>query len=671
MKLLALIAVAIFPLTFAVGGAQQYAEDIKAFTMKHGAPPHPVHLDRDVVRTGETGHAGPFNVSTTAPMQTFTHFFENSVGSGHMSLTAREDWRTHIRMAARDLGVKHIRGHGLLDDDMSVSYAYGKHAFYNIDSLVELLLSIGMRPIFELSFMPDWLASGPNQVCHYKGNTDPPKNYSEWGELIGALGSHMVSKYGEEISSEFLFEVWNEPNDQFWRGGEAYGPTGFSKQSSYFELYKHAALALKAASPKLQVGGPATCCASCWLKDFVVFMDNNSIPYDFISTHAYSSGPLGALGDVGRVVKEISAAMSDLKNVTSGDHPNHPAGKTPPWIITEFGDTSHQGFGNEGSPFFPSAIHDMIDQSSYTVAAVAQLAGTPAEPQALSYWAISDVFEESFFPVHNESFHGMFGLINLHGIPKPSYRAYQLLHETGTERLQVQGPEIPTPPVPAGTCSAPVNDMDVFGGDIAPPISPCPTCTLFTMADCCDLCLRQNDAGKVCDTAVLWHTSGQEGLGNRCGLKVFDKATKLTKNPGRSYVRVARTPSPAAPSNDELCKTNAGVLAVRNGTDAIDIFVYNHASYDTLIVDCTVTVNVVASNLATATVRRIDETHANPLATWIAMGAPDYTTAAQNAALLASSQLVVEQLSDVADVGENSFEIKVPTHGVAAGRIML
>ena len=37
-----------------------------------------------------------------------------------------------------------------LDDDMSVSYAYGKRAFYNIDSLVELLMSIGMRPIFEL-----------------------------------------------------------------------------------------------------------------------------------------------------------------------------------------------------------------------------------------------------------------------------------------------------------------------------------------------------------------------------------------------------------------------------------------------------------------------------------------------------------------------------------------
>ena len=40
--------------------------------------------------------------------------------------------------------MKHIRGHGLLDDDMSVSYAYGKHAFYNVDSLVDVLMSVGV-----------------------------------------------------------------------------------------------------------------------------------------------------------------------------------------------------------------------------------------------------------------------------------------------------------------------------------------------------------------------------------------------------------------------------------------------------------------------------------------------------------------------------------------------
>lgn len=105
------------------GGAQRYAEAIKATTLSHGAPPHPLHADRATVRHGQTGSA-VFTVNGAGPTEPFTHFFETSVGSGHMSLTLREDFRTHLRMAAADLGVKHIRGHGLLDDDMSVSYSY-------------------------------------------------------------------------------------------------------------------------------------------------------------------------------------------------------------------------------------------------------------------------------------------------------------------------------------------------------------------------------------------------------------------------------------------------------------------------------------------------------------------------------------------------------------------
>lgn len=51
------------------------------------------------------------------------------------------------------------------------------------------------------------------------------------------------------------------------------------------------------------------------------------------------------------------------------------------------------------------------------------------------------------------------------------------------------------------------------------------------------------------------------------------------------------------------------------------------------------------------------------------MGAPDYTTAAQNAALLTASELVVEALADIATIGSGKFTITVPTHGVAAVRI--
>lgn len=125
------------------GGAQIYAEHLHAQHLRDGPPAHLASPFFD-----DTGYVQfKLNMSSTCE---FTHFFEGSVGSGHMSLTARADYREHLTMAARDLGVKRVRGHGLLDDDMSVSYSYGKHSFYNIDSFVDFLLSINMHPIFEV-----------------------------------------------------------------------------------------------------------------------------------------------------------------------------------------------------------------------------------------------------------------------------------------------------------------------------------------------------------------------------------------------------------------------------------------------------------------------------------------------------------------------------------------
>jgi xylan 1,4-beta-xylosidase len=57
--------------------------------------------------------------------------------------------------------------------------------------------------------------------------------------------------------------------------------------------------------------------------------------------------------------------------------------------------------------------------------------------QAYSYWTFSDIFEENYFP--SVPFHGGFGLLNIHGIAKPAYRAFELLHRLGTEVLEVEG----------------------------------------------------------------------------------------------------------------------------------------------------------------------------------------------------------------------------------------
>ena len=64
--------------------------------------------------------AVPLTSATAAASAPFEHFWKRCVGSGHMLLGTRSDWRTHLKLAHDECGFTGIRGHGLFDDDMSV-----------------------------------------------------------------------------------------------------------------------------------------------------------------------------------------------------------------------------------------------------------------------------------------------------------------------------------------------------------------------------------------------------------------------------------------------------------------------------------------------------------------------------------------------------------------------
>ena len=101
--------------------------------------------------------------------------------------------------------------------------------------------------------------------------------------------------------------------------------------------------------------------------------------------------------------------------------------------------------------FIPPSLHtlsswrgsqqDTHETAAFILSVIArsQLAGLQwSSREATSYWDVSDVFEEGGFAFANNSFNGNFGLVNVHGVPKPAYRAFQLLHELGDEILPVK-----------------------------------------------------------------------------------------------------------------------------------------------------------------------------------------------------------------------------------------
>ena len=231
----------------------------------------------------------------------------------------------------------------------------------------------------------------------------------QWAALIESLVSHWVERYGESEVNEWLFEVWNEPNlKEFWTG----------TQRDYFRLYRYTAEAIKRISPSFKVGGPATA-KSAWIEDFVGFCERNNVPADFVSTHYYQNDGYEHDGELEvQLFKSQRGIMREVAQNTRGHSGNRPV------YYTEWNTSS--------SPFDP--LHD----EPYAAAAVAS---TVMEANGLvdgySFWTFSDIFEENYFP--SVPFHGGFGLLTLHGIPKPTYRTFQLLHDLGDRQSLVDG----------------------------------------------------------------------------------------------------------------------------------------------------------------------------------------------------------------------------------------
>ena len=141
----------------------------------------------------------------------FEFWWNKCVGSGHGSLALRQDWQQRLKYIHDETGMERVRFHGILNDDVGSYNGENDYSFINIDKIYDYLLSIGMHPYVEISFMPDDFASTSNTVFHYKGNISPPKDWSVWYGFIQTWMTHLIDRYGIDEVSKWKFEVWNEP----------------------------------------------------------------------------------------------------------------------------------------------------------------------------------------------------------------------------------------------------------------------------------------------------------------------------------------------------------------------------------------------------------------------------------------------------------------------------
>jgi xylan 1,4-beta-xylosidase len=353
-------------------------------------------------------------IDANAPARPFPHFWEQMFGSGHAVLALRDNYRKDLKDVHDQVGMRYIRFHGIFDDEVGVYSEDGKgnpvYNFSYVDQIYDGLLAKDVRPLVEISFMPGKMAQREAiQAFWYKPNVSPPKDYAKWDLLIRAFAQHLVDRYGIGEVSQWYFEVWNEPNIDFWAGEP--------KQATYFELYDHTARALKAVSPKLRVGGPATSSAH-WIPAFIEHVNKEHVPVDFISTHGYADDTVQNLFGTDEDIPMRDRVCRAVEKV----HGEIRASALPmlPLLWTEWNVPSYGALKARDNWYVGPALVRDISQCDGLV-------------EMMSWWTFDDVFEEQ--GVTREPFDGGFGLIAAERIKKPSFYDFSLLHKLGDERL--------------------------------------------------------------------------------------------------------------------------------------------------------------------------------------------------------------------------------------------
>jgi xylan 1,4-beta-xylosidase len=207
----------------------------------------------------------------------------------------------------------YIRVHNLLTSgDGSASLKWGStnaytedasgNPIYNwqiLDRIFDTFHQSGLKPLVEIGFMPEALSTHPQPYRHnfpngsiFTGWAYPPKDYQKWAELVFQLTKHLRERYGDAEVKTWLWEVWNEPDIDYWKG----------TPEEYFKLYDYSADAVRRALPEAKIGGPDTTGparpkAAEFLKQFLQHCESGrnyatgkpGAPLDFISFHPKGS----------------------------------------------------------------------------------------------------------------------------------------------------------------------------------------------------------------------------------------------------------------------------------------------------------------------------------------------------------------------------------------------
>ncbi len=341
----------------------------------------------------------------------------------------------------------YIRVHNLLTTgDGSSSLKWGSsnaytedasgHPVYDwkiVDRIFDTFHDSGLKPLVEIGFMPEALSTHPEPYRHnfpngsiYTGWAYPPKDYQRWAELVFQFAKHLRERYGDAEVKTWLWEVWNEPDIEYWKG----------TPEEYFKLYDYSADAVRRALPEAKIGGPdstgpARPQAVEFLQNFLKHCESGTnsatgksgAPLDFISLHPKGSpkweGDHVQMG----LAAQLKAIDQGFKAVASFSK-----WRNTPIILGEWDPEGCAACSAEKNP--QNGYRNGALYASYTAEALSQTLALAGRDGVNLKGAVTWAFEfedQPYFAGYRE--------LASNGLDKPVLNAFRMLGLLGGERV--------------------------------------------------------------------------------------------------------------------------------------------------------------------------------------------------------------------------------------------
>ncbi len=305
-----------------------------------------------------------------------------------------------------------------------------------VDRIFDTYVERGMKPLVQIGFMPEALSSKPDPYRHhwkpgdpyndiYTGWSYPPADYEKWSELVFQWVAHCIDRYGREEAESWYWELWNEPDINYWQG----------TTEEYLKLYDYTADAVKRALPTALFGGPnATGGAQEFMKAFLdhclygtnYLTGEKGSPLDVVLFHAKGSPS----EQDGQLTMNLGRQLSNIR-----DHLelilSYPELKDIPLII---GESDPEGCAACAMAYYPQyAYRNGTVYPSYTAAAFARKYALARQYDAHLIGAVTWAFE-----FENQPWFAGFRDLATNGVDKPVLNVFRMFGKMGGKRIQVE-----------------------------------------------------------------------------------------------------------------------------------------------------------------------------------------------------------------------------------------